>query len=170
MQYMSWRHIFQFYKIHGNNTIDIMDELKKLSYITTCKDHHSIYINNNVLQKSIIGDITWSIINESVTSIFNKLKTSRHADFIWISKIILNIPTPLFVSSLLPPSITPISTTEIVSLLQVLSLQLGIIVKHQLYYPAHCNLCLEEYNGITDSERFASNIIATALKMEHHQR
>ena len=77
-----------------------MDELNKLSYITTCKNHpikgainKQLIINNNLRQT------TCSITNESVTFIFNKLQTTRHADSTWIPTIILNIPTPQCVST-----------------------------------------------------------------------
>ena len=86
-------------------------------------------------------------MNESVVCIFNKLQTARHADSTWIPKIILNINTPQYVSSLLPLSTTSINTTDIVPFLQVPSVQLGIFLRHELNYPTHCNFCLEGYNG-----------------------
>ena len=58
-----------------------MDELKKLSYITTCKDPPSKDVNNSQLQiNNNLRQTTCSIINESVTFIFNKLQTARHTD------------------------------------------------------------------------------------------
>ena len=72
---------FNFYKIHVNITIDMMDELQKLYYSTTCKDPPSKDINNSRLQNNNnLGQKTCSIINESVTSIFNKLQTAKHTD------------------------------------------------------------------------------------------
>ena len=79
----------------------------------------------------------------------------------------LNIPTPPCVSSLLPSSITPINTTDIVSFLQVPSVQLRIILRHELNYPENCTFCLEGYKGTADSKILACNIIVAASKMEH---
>ena len=139
--------------------------MTKKSYITTCKDRPSKDVDNSQLKiKNNLRQTTCSIINESVTSIFNKLQTARHADSTWIPKIILNIPTPLCVSSLLPPSTTPINTTDIVPFLQVPSLQLGIVLRHQLNYPDNCTFCLEGYKGMNDSKRLVTNIITAALK------
>ena len=118
-------------------------------------------------KKNIIGEITYSIINEFVTSVFNKLQTARHVDSTWIPKIVLNISTPPCVPSLLPPSTKPINNTDIVLFLQVPSLQLGIILRYELNYSTHFNFYLEEYNGMGGSERLASNIIIAASKMEH---
>ena len=71
-----------------------MDELKKLSYITTYKDPPSKDINNSQLQINIkLRQTTCSIINESVMTIFNNLQTARDVDSTWIPNIILNIPT-----------------------------------------------------------------------------
>ena len=72
---------FQFYKTHDNSTIDIMNELKR-SYITTCKDPPSKDVTNSYLQNhKNLGQTTCSIINESVTSIFNILKAAKHSDY-----------------------------------------------------------------------------------------
>ena len=58
-----------------------MDELKKLSYFTTCKDHPSKDVINSHLQiNKNLRQTTCSVINESVTSIFNKLQTVREAE------------------------------------------------------------------------------------------
>ena len=74
-----------------------MDELQKLSYITTCKDFPFKDVNNSRLQiNKSLRQTTFSIIKESVTSLFNKLQTARHADSTWILKIIINMPIPLF--------------------------------------------------------------------------
>ena len=145
-----------------------MDKIKKVSYITAYKDPPSKDINNSRLQKNnIVGETIWSIINESVAFVFDKLHTARHADSTWIPKIILNIPNPPYVSNLLSPSTTPINTTDIVPFLQIPSVQLGIILKNELNYPGHCNLCLEGYNGKDDSDKLDGSIIAAASKMEH---
>ena len=81
-----------------------MYESKKLSYITTCKDPNIKVINNKHLQNNNnLGKNTCSIINVSVTPIFIQLKSARYTDSTWIPNIILNIPTPRCVSSLLPP-------------------------------------------------------------------
>ena len=142
-----------------------MDELKKLSYITNFKDPPSKDVNNSCLQNNNnLGQTTCSIINRSVTSIFNKLKTARHADYTWIPNIIINIPTPPCASSLLPPSITHINTTDIVSFLQVPPAQHGIFLRHQLNYTDNFTFCLDEYNSMSDSKRLASSIIAVASK------
>ena len=65
-------------------------------------------------------------------------------------------------SSLLPPSKNIINTTDISLFLQDPSVQLETILRHQLNYPDHCNLCLEGYNGKTDSDKMTSNIITAA--------
>ena len=136
-----------------------MDDFKK-HYITTCKDPPSKDVNNICLQNhNNLGQTTCSIINKSVTSIFNKLQTTRHADSTWTLKIILNIPSPPCVSSLLPPSTTPINTSDIVPFLQAPSVQLRIILRHEINYPENCTLCLKGYKGMADSKRLASNII-----------
>ena len=118
-----------------------------------------MFIKNNIL-----GKTTCSIINGSVISLFNKLQTDRYADSTRIPKIILNIPTAQCVSNLLPPSTTPINTTESFPFLQVSSLQLGIVLIYELTYPTHCNFYLEGYYGTEDSDIFASNIIPVASK------
>ena len=62
-------------------------------YFITCMDLPSKDVNNSRLQHNKnLGQTTCFIINESVISIFNKLQTTRHANFTWIPKIILNIP------------------------------------------------------------------------------
>ena len=94
------------------------------------------------------------------------MQTARHADSTWIPKIILNIPTPPYVSSFLPPSTTPINTTDIVPFLQVPSVQLGIVLRHKLNYPENRTFCLEGYKGTADSKRLASNIIAAVKKWD----
>ena len=157
--------------MYGDNIIGIMDELKKLSYITARTDYPYKHVNNYQLYKNdIIGETTCYITNQSATSIFNKLQTARHDDSTWITNIVLNIPTPPYVSSLLPPSTTPINTIDIVPFLQFPSVQLGIILRREPNYPDHRNFCLEGYKGIRYSDRLASNIIAAASKMEHIQR
>ena len=118
--------------------------------------------NNNV------GETTCSSNKELVTCIFNKLQTARHYNFTWIPNIILNIPTPPCVSSLLPLSITANNTTDIVPLIQHPSAQLVTILKHQLNYPKDCYFYLEGYNGMTYSERLASNVITSATKKTGH--
>ena len=65
-------------------------------------------------------------------------------------------------SSLLPPSKNVINTTDISLFLQDPSVQLGTILKNQLNYPDHWNLCLEGYNGKADSDNMTSNIITAA--------
>ena len=83
--------------------IDIIDELKHLSFITTCKDPFLKEHTNSQLQNNNnLGQTSCSIINELVTSTFNKLQTDRYADSTWIPKIILNIPIPPCFSSILP--------------------------------------------------------------------
>ena len=108
-----------------------------------------------------MGENTCSIINGSVTSVFDKLQHSRHADSTWIPNIILNIPTPRCISSLLPPSTTPINTTDIIPLIQVPSVQLGIVLRNELNYPENCIFYLEGYKGMS-SKRLASKIIDAA--------
>ena len=101
-----------------------MNELKKLSYITTCKDPPSKDVNNSHLQiNKNLRQTIFSTINELVTSIFNRLQTTRDDDSTWIPNNILNIPTLLCVSNLLPPSTTPINNIDIVPFLQVPPLQ-----------------------------------------------
>ena len=84
-------------------------------YITTRKGPPSKDVDNSRLQNNIknLGQTTCSIINELVTSIFIKLQTTKHTDSIWIPKMILNIPTTPCVSSLLPPSTTPINNASL---------------------------------------------------------
>ena len=98
----------------------------------------------------------------SVASVFNKPQTTGHADSTWIPKIILNIPTPPCVSSLLPRSTTSINTTNIVPFLQAPSVQLGNILRYQLNYPNHCNLCLKGYHNMVDSDKLTNNIVTSA--------
>ena len=136
--------------------------------IINCKDPTSKDVNNSQLQNNNnLGQTTCSIINESVTSIFNKLKTARHADSTWILKIILNILTPQCISNLLAPSTTPINNTHIAPFLQVPSVQLVIILSHKFNYPEHCTFCLEVHNSMADSKSLTSKSIAAASKMEN---
>ena len=62
------------------------------------------------------------------------------------------------------PSTTPINTADIAPFLQVLSVQLRILHRHELNYPDDCNLCLEGYIGIENKDRLACNNIAAASK------
>ena len=151
----------QFYKTHSNNTIDIMVETY-ICYITTCEDPPSKIDKNIRLQiNNSLRQTTFSVINESVTSIFKKLQSTRHAESTWIPKIILNITTPLFFSSFLPSTMS-INITDIAPFLQAPSFQLGIVFRHELSYPEICTFYLEGYHGAQHSKELTSNIITSA--------
>ena len=57
-----------------------------------------------------------------------------------------------------------LNNADIVPFIQVPSVQLETIIIHKLNYPDYYTFCLEGYNGMSDVEKLASNIIISATK------
>ena len=66
---------FLFSIIHGTNILGIMDELKKVYYVTAYEYSPSLDVNNSWLRKNnIVGNTTYSINRNSIIYVFNKLQ------------------------------------------------------------------------------------------------
>ena len=103
---------------------------------------------------------------------FNELSSSKELDSTWVSKLIVDIPTPgkFKLGQILDPSIVikehhfqaAMSSTDIIPLLLVPSTVTKLTMEQHYKYPKGCSFCFKGYNGVEDYERLKNMLISCA--------
>ena len=110
---------------------------------------------------------------------FKELSSSKELDSTWVSKLIVDIPTPgkFILGQIIDPSIVikehhfqaAMSSTDIIPLLLVPSNVTLLQMEQHYKYPKGCSFFFEGYNGVEDFERLKNMLISCASKSDGTQ-
>ena len=88
----------------------------------------------------------------TINSSYNNLLIARNKDSTWQPKIIMDIPTPLFIHQLFGSNPIGTNGVDIVKFLTKPSLATSLVLENDFSYPKGCTLYLDGYHGVVDTE------------------
>ena len=102
---------------------------------------------------------------------FKELSSSKELDSTWVSKLIVDMPTPgkLILGQIYPGIVmknhhfeAALSSTDIIPLLLVPATVNQLTMEHHYKYPKGCLFCFEGYKCVEDFHRLKNYLISCA--------